>query len=75
MGVKERTIGELIDELTKANLRIWHFMDIELDPERDMETRFNAGQTVLKLNKRRSELIQAIDESLGQETGFSPKTY
>lgn len=75
MNVRERTVGELIDELTKTNLKIWHFIEVETDEEQSMEARFNAGQTVIKLNKKRSELITAIDESLGHEADINPKTY
>ena len=67
MGIETKTIGELIDQLTIENIKLY------------MAQEPNSGATVEKLkelNKRRNALIRAIDERLG-DAQFSKmvKTY
>lgn len=61
MSVEIKTIGELIDELTVANLKIWHLVD-----------RVRAGiaspkeaQLAQIVNDRRAQLVSAINKRLG----------
>ncbi len=69
-----KTPGEIIDQLITTNLKIWHFMEIETDETKTMEERFEAGQIVIKLNKKRNELISGLNNLLGIED-FNIKTY
>lgn len=61
MSIITKTTGELIDSLITVNIRIWMEIEKEIDETLSMEERFNAGQTVLKLNAKRKRLINGID--------------
>ena len=54
----KKSIGELIDELSITNNKIWHLIDKVYD---DIHTREEA-KTIQDLNKYRSSLINAINE-------------
>ncbi len=58
MPVEIKTIGELIDELTISNIRIWHA--VEGAQQGDGESAVKAQSE----NKRRSALIRAINRRL-----------
>lgn len=58
----KKTIGELIDELSIVNHKIFHLMDVGNDLE-----------AVKKLNKYRSELKNAINDYFNERTEV--KTY
>jgi len=64
MGIETKTVGQLVDELITTNIKCFIAQD-----KKDYE---NAQQ----LNKRRCDLIRAIDAMMGQD-GNSPtgKTY
>jgi hypothetical protein len=64
MGIETKTIGQLVDELITTNIKCFMAQD-----SKDYE---NAQQ----LNKRRCNLIRAIDVSTGQgEHSPTGKTY
>lgn len=62
----KKTIGNLIDELTIANLRIWKAEDIKRDPEATHEQIARATLITNKVNQLRNDLIQAIDEEMNE---------
>lgn len=69
-----KTPGEVVDQLITTSLKIFWLIEKEKDESLSMEERFNAGQAVLALNKKRSELIKALNELLGVENPFDIKT-
>jgi hypothetical protein len=60
----KKTIGNLIDELTIANLRIWKAEDIKRDPHASDSQIADATRLTNKVNQHRNDLIQAIDEAM-----------
>ncbi len=70
-----KTVGELIDSLVTTNVKIFFLMERETNESLSVEERFKAGQHVIALNKKRKRLLTAIDEALGQEVDYDPKTY
>jgi hypothetical protein len=60
----KKTIGNLIDELTIANLRIWKAEDIKRDPKATDADLAKATKLTNKVNQQRNDLIQAIDEAM-----------
>lgn len=71
MGVREKTIGFIIDELITVSQKLWHLQDDMLLSE-DPVVSSNAAKKVQQLNVRRNELINAIDEWAGE--GSNPMT-
>jgi hypothetical protein len=71
------TIGNLIDKLTIANLRIWMCEDIKRDSKASDEQIAKATRTTNIVNQQRNDLIQAIDESINEmiNTGKTQKLY
>ena len=71
------TIGNLIDQLTITNLRIWMAEDIKRDPEVSDADLAAACRTTNVANSQRNDIIQAIDESLNDmvKTGSLQKLY
>jgi hypothetical protein len=64
MGIETKTTGQMIDELITTNIKCFMAQD-----KKDYE---NAQQ----LNKRRCDLIRAIDATMGQgENTTTGKTY
>jgi len=72
MDVSSKTIGELIDQLITADLRCWHAQDSLMDKSLSDKERLDAAILAQKTNARRTSLIRAIDERLGEGalTGF-----
>jgi hypothetical protein len=62
----KKTIGNLIDELTIANLRIWKAEDIKRDPNASDKQIADATRVTNKVNQQRNDLIQAIDEAMNE---------
>ena len=58
------TIGNLIDKLTIANIRIWMAEDIKRDKNATDEQIAAATRITNVVNSLRTDLIQEIDESL-----------
>jgi len=55
------TLGNLIDKLTIANLKIWRFEDIKRTSNEDLKIA-NATRKTNVLNQQRTDIIQEIDE-------------
>lgn len=60
------TIGNLIDGLIIANIRIWMAEDIKRDPEATDKQLADATRITNVTNQQRTDLIQAIDEGLNE---------
>lgn len=65
----ETTIGNLIDQLSIVNLRIWMAEDIKRDPQATDKQIADACRLTNKANQTRNDLIEAIDKYFGKETG------
>lgn len=70
----KKTFGNLIDELTITNQKIWNFEDIKRDPSSSDEVIANATRQTNHLNWYRNKLIQSIDE-LCTEMGLEQDCY
>mgnify|MGYP000864436252 FL=1 len=60
------TIGNLIDQLTISNIRIWFAEDIKRNPEATDKQIADATRLTNIVNSQRNDLIQAIDEQLNE---------
>ena len=70
------TIGNLIDQLTIANIRIWMAEDIKRASEATDQQIADATRLTNIVNKQRNDLIQAIDEAMNDiSVGKSQKLY
>lgn len=71
------TIGNLIDKLTIANIRIWMAEDIKRDSNATDSQIANATRITNTVNSYRTDLIQEIDESINEmvSTGKLQKLY
>ena len=63
------TIGNLIDKLTIANIRIWMAEDIKRDSKATDSQIANATRITNTVNSYRTDLIQEIDESINEMVG------
>ena len=72
---RSKTIGELVDSLITTNLRCWMAQEDIMNESLSIERRLEAAVRAQEQNAKRSQLIAAINETLG-ETGFTAtKTY
>jgi hypothetical protein len=62
--MKEKTVGQLIDELITTSMKLWVCQDTLVASEDEHEV-YKTTKLALELNERRSSLIKAIDESFG----------
>ena len=70
------TIGNLIDQLTIANIRIWMAEDIKRDANATDKQLAAATRVTNVANQQRTDLIQAIDEGLNEiAAGEKQKLY
>ncbi len=71
------TIGNLIDKLTIANIRIWMAEDIKRDPDASDKQIADATRITNVVNSLRTDLIQEIDETINGMilTGKHQKLY
>lgn len=71
------TIGNLIDKLTIANLRIWTAEDKKRDPKASDKEIADATRITNVVNTQRNDLIQEIDEKINHmvSTGELQKLY
>ena len=71
------TIGNLIDKLTIANIRIWMAEDIKRDNAATDKQIADATRLTNVVNGLRTDIIQEIDESLNEmiQTGKLQKLY
>ena len=65
-----KTIGQLIDELVIANLKVWHLIDKVMDGTATPDE----AKAVQQYNAQRNELVRAIDRRLG-ERDIGSKVY
>jgi hypothetical protein len=73
--IKIKTLGFLIDELFTTDHKCWEAQD-RIATAPTAEERLESAMLAQKLNKRRNELIRAIDESVGQsDSSVTEKTY
>jgi predicted lactoylglutathione lyase len=71
------TIGNLIDKLTIANIRIWMAEDIKRDKNATDKQIADATRVTNVVNTLRTDLIQEIDEAVNEmvSTGKLQKLY
>lgn len=64
-NVSRKSLAQLIDELITTSIKIYLTIDQEVAAQRagDYEEAGKLGETVLKLNSRRRDLINAIDQN------------
>ena len=63
------TIGNLIDKLTIANIRIWMAEDIKRDKNATDKQIADATRVTNVVNTLRTDLIQEIDEAVNEMVG------
>lgn len=56
-----QTIGSVIDQLNIVNIKIWHWIEKEMDKSLPDKERIEASDKVVDLNKQRNELIDELD--------------
>lgn len=61
------TVGNLIDKLTIVNIRIWMAEDVKRDKNASDKQIADATRLTNTANQLRNDLIQEIDEKLGQK--------
>lgn len=73
----KKTIGNLIDELSIVNIRIWVSEDTKRNPNATDEEIAKACKITNVANQYRTDLIQAIDEQINEliVSGKPQKTY
>lgn len=70
------TLGNLLDQLSIANIRIWHAEDVKRDPNATDQEVAAAARITNTTNQLRNDLIQAIDEGLNEiAAGEKQKLY
>lgn len=71
------TIGNLIDQLVIADIRIWMAEDIKRKPKATDKELADATRITNAANVLRNDIIQAIDETINEmvETGEIQKLY
>lgn len=71
------TIGNLIDQLSICNVRIWVAEDVKRDPSASDKQIADATRVTNVANQLRTDLIQQIDESINNmvQTGELQKLY
>jgi uncharacterized protein YpiB (UPF0302 family) len=60
------TIGNLIDQLTIVNIRIWMAEDIKRNPNATDKEIADATRLTNVANQQRNDLIQEIDEAMNK---------
>lgn len=76
MGIENKTVGMIIDELITTDLKLWYKQETVMNPNSTKEEVADAAIEAQKLNKRRNALIQAIDRLIGNsEFTTTNKTY
>lgn len=73
--IKIKTIGELIDSMVTTDLRCWMAQEDIMDESLSEHERLQAAIRAQEQNAKRSQLIAAINEMMGQEGFTATKTY
>ena len=73
--IKIKTIGELIDSMITTDLRCWMAQEDIMNESLSTEVRLKAAIRAQEQNAKRSQLIAAINEMMGQEGFTATKTY
>ena len=75
-NIKEKTMGQLIDELITTSMRCWWAQEKIMDKSLSDKERLQAAVKAQQQNAKRTELIRAIDAH-DNNTEFSntTKTY
>lgn len=72
--ISRKSIATLIDELVTASQKCWHSQEDIYHP--DPVKALKAARNAQEVNKRRCDLMRAIDERLGEKNvTVSEKTY
>ena len=61
-----QTLGSVIDQLTIANIRLWHLEDQRRDKSLSDEERLKAADTVEIVNSQRNSLIDEIEQIVSE---------
>ena len=61
-----QTLGSVIDQLTIANIRLWHLEDKRRDKSLSDKERLEACDMVAIVNSQRNGLIDEIDDMLSK---------
>ena len=76
MGIETKSLGTLIDELFTTDHKCWEAQELIDNTNFDDSARLGFAINAQKLNKRRNELIRAIDIVFGNsENSPTEKTY
>jgi predicted nucleic acid-binding Zn-ribbon protein len=60
--MKKKNIGKLVSDLSRTNIELWHEEDkARSDNDREVA---NAKRNIDKLNQKRNDLIEKIDDVL-----------
>jgi len=65
----------MIDELSIVNIRCWYAQEKLMNETLSPEERLDAAILAQQVNARRSALVSAIDEALGEGKSNFGKTY
>jgi len=74
-AIHEKSIGQLIDELSVTNLRCWFAQEDLMNEELSDKQRLEAAENAQKFNARRNALMRAIDEKLDNGFSVEKKSY
>lgn len=75
MDGRLKTFGDLIDELTICNNKIWHAEDRKRDGHLPEAERFKAAMVTANENARRNDLIDAINATMAEAVTASVYSY
>jgi len=74
--IEIKSIATLIDALVTVSQSCWHAQDLIMDESLTKEKRFEAALRAQRTNKKRCELMRAIDRRLGEANlTVADKTY
>lgn len=73
--VEIKSLGTLIDELITTNLKCWHQQESVFDSNLKPAQRHAAAVQAHAANKRRCELMRALDSRFSETSGVLQKTF
>lgn len=74
MGIEQKSFGMLLDELFTTNTKCWFAQETIMTSKNDHDIAV-AAKNAQALNKRRNELIKAIDTYMDDKNSPTAKTY